>query len=130
MNQESLFHEDIYDALRSCIQALGGAKKVGAKMWPELAADKAGNRLNDSLNTQRREHLNPEQVLFILSESRKINCHLGMHYLADRCDYKRPEAIEPEDEMAKLQREYIQMVRQMQKIAGQLQHVSEMSAAK
>lgn len=126
MDQVELFHEDIYEALRTCIQALGGPKKVGSVLWPEPTVEKAGNRLNDCINVQRREQLNPEQVLWILTESRKIGCHAAMYFIADNCDYQRPEPIEPEDEQAKLMREFIQMGKRMEKISAQMSRMTDL----
>jgi len=123
MEQMTLVHEDIYEALRTCVQALGGSKKVGVRLWPELAADKAGNRLSDALNAGKRDVLNPEQVMLILRESRRINCHVAMYYLADACDYHRPDPLEPSDELALLQREYIQSVKQQQQLAKRMEQM-------
>ncbi len=33
------FFEDINDALREAVRALGGVKQVGALLWPEVAPD-------------------------------------------------------------------------------------------
>lgn len=123
MEQLNLVHEDFYDALRTCVQSLGGNKKVGVLLWRELGADKAGNRLSDALNSAKRDVLNPEQVLLILREARRVNCHVGMHYLADSCDYHRPDPIEPADELALLQREYIQSVKQQQQLAKRMEQM-------
>ncbi len=128
MEQEQLFHEDIYEALRTCVQALGGAKAIGSALWPEMPVDKAGNRLNDALNTAKRDVLNIEQVLFILTEARKINCHAGMYFITDWCDYKRPEPMEPADEMAELQREFIQTVEKLATMEKRLKHFSNLQA--
>lgn len=127
MEQISLIHEDIYEALRTCIQAIGGAKKVGVELWPELSADKAGNRLNDSLNRSRREQLNAEQIIWILARARQANCHAGMSFIAEECGYKY-EPIEPENEQAKLMREFIEMSRRMEQISAQMQHVTALKA--
>ena len=123
MLQESLFHEDIYDALRTCVQALGGAKRVGSLLWPELPADKAGNRLNDALNTARREVLNPEQVLLIMAEARKVDCHAAMHFIAQSCNYQEPAPIQPRDEMAELQRQFVQSQKQMKRMLERMEHL-------
>jgi len=128
MEQENLFHEDIYDVLRTCVQAMGGPKKVGASLWPELAADKAGNRLNDCLNTHRREQLNPEQVLWILFHARQVNCHAGMHFIADHCDYEKPKPIEPDNEYAQLQRDFIRAQKEMKVMMQKMEHMTELKA--
>ncbi|MFK5950901.1 MAG: hypothetical protein QM500_19285, partial [Methylococcales bacterium] len=82
MEQLALYHEDIYEAIRTAIQALGGAKKVGSSLWPDKSPDKAGELLNNCLNVTRNEKLDPEQVLFISRESRKIGCHAIAEYYA------------------------------------------------
>lgn len=126
MQQESLFHEDIYDALRTCVQALGGAKRVGSLLWPEVSADKAGNRLNDALNTARREVLNPEQVLLIMAEARKVDCHAAMQFITRDCNYQDPIPVEPLDEMAELQRQFVQSQRQLAQMLKRMEHLSGM----
>ena len=129
MEQENLFHEDIYDALKSCIQALGGNKVVGARFWPEKPVDKAGEQVSDCLNRSRPQKFDPEQVLWILAESRKVNCHVGMYFIADDCDYERPNPVEPESEQAKLQREYVEAAKAMAKIAERIEHLQTLRAA-
>lgn len=123
MEQLNLVHEDIYDALRTCVQALGGAKKVGSMLWPELSADKAGNRLNDALNTSKRDVLNPEQVLLILHESRKASCHVAMYFITDECEYERPRPIEPESEFARLQREHIEAIKTIKTMTERMEQM-------
>lgn len=120
--QQELFHEDFFDALRTCVQALGGAKRVGCELWPELPADKAGNRLRDALDSARREKLSLDQLIYLLKAARKVGCHAGLYYLADACDYHRPEPLEPRDEMAELQRAYIESVRLQKQLADRMQH--------
>ncbi|MEW8193920.1 MAG: hypothetical protein AB2793_09425 [Candidatus Thiodiazotropha sp.] len=130
MTQSELFHEDIYDALRSCISVLGGAKKVGAALRPEMPIDKAGNWLNDCLNSAKRDKLDIEQVLYILREARKAGCHAAMYFIADDCDYHRPEPVEPRDEMAELQKAFIQSVQQNQKILDRMEKMQSLQNAK
>lgn len=109
MTQQSLFHEDIYEALKTIGQMYGKPKKIGAMLWPEMAADKAGERWANCLNRTRPEKLDPEQVLLVLKIGRQIGCHAGMQFISEFCGYKY-EPVEPEDEKAKLQRLYIQSV--------------------
>lgn len=42
MNQQKLWHEDIYDALRASVDALGGTKRVGHALWPAKTIEEAG----------------------------------------------------------------------------------------
>ena len=114
--QTSLFSEDIHDALKDVVRALGGMKEAGSRLRPELPAIEAGNWLKDCLNPARRERLNPEQVLWLLREGRKIGCHSAMNFIADEAGYQRPAALEPQDEAAQLQRQFIDAVQALKRI--------------
>lgn len=117
MDQQGLFHEDIYDAVRSTVQRLGGPKKVGCLLWPDQPPEKAGQRMLDCLNRDRREVLNPEQLLFLAKEGRKSDCHTILAYLCEEAGYRPPEPIEPVDEMAQLQRDHIEAVKLLKVLA-------------
>ena len=121
MNQQSLFHETLTEALQDCIRALGGAKAVGHAMRPEKSIDDARRWLLDTLNPDRAEKLAPDQVLWILKESRKVGCHAAMAYIARECGYADPQPIEPEDERETLQREYIAAVKTLSAIQTRLE---------
>jgi len=117
----SLFHESVSDALRECVGACGGLKAVGAVLWPEKGADVAGRLLADCLNDTKREKLSPEQVMLILRLSRQRGCHAGMHFMARELGYADPQPIEPEDERAKLEREFVEAARAMQRMADRIE---------
>lgn len=121
MIQPSLFHEDIWQALTDCVRALGGAKKVGATMRPELDPSDAGRWLLDCLNPARKDKLDLQQIIFLLTEARDIGCHAGMTYLCRVSGYADPSPIEPEDELASLQREFIESNREQQARAARLE---------
>lgn len=123
MNAPALFHESITDALREAVQALGGFKKVGGAMKPDKSADEAGRWLADCLNADRRERFDPDQVLWIMREARKIGCHAAANFLMRECGYADPVAIEPEDERARLEREFIDAAKTVQAIAERMQRV-------
>lgn len=122
MSQGQLFHEDVWQALRDCVSALGGSKKVGVLLRPELDAQTAGRWLLDCLNPERKEKLCVEQVLLLLRESRQANCHAGMAFITRHSGYADPLPIEPEDERAALQRDYIAAVKQLATISARLEH--------
>lgn len=106
-----LFYETIYDALGAVVSALGGPKKVGPMLWPEKTLDAAAQLLRDCLNPARKERFDPEQTLFLLKQGRAIGCHDAVNYLCAEAGYDAPRPVEPEDEMARLQREYVQAVK-------------------
>ena len=124
MNNPSLFHESLADALRECVQACGGMKTVGVLLWPEKAADIAGRLLGDCLNDAKREKLSPEQVLLLLRLARERGCHAGMHYIARDVGYSDPMPIEPEDERARLQREFIEASKHFTRLAAQMERLN------
>ena len=108
MDQPALFHESLYDALKDCVRAIGKPCEVGKAMRPEKSSDEARIWLNNCLNPDRPEKLDPEQVLWLLREARKVNCHAAIAYINRECGYADPQPIEPEDERAALQREFVE----------------------
>lgn len=121
MEQTSLFYDDINDALRTAVKALGGTKAVAVKLWPEKTISDAQSYLNDCLNTSRSAHLFPEQVLLILRWAKEKNCHDAINYICMQAGYAPPLPLDPEDELAKLQREYIAAVNLLASIAPKIE---------
>ena len=119
-----LFFDGIEDALREVVRALGGPKVVGAKLWPEIEPDKAGRRLADCMNDSRREVLSPAQVLMILRLGRQCGAHAAINYIARECGYADPAPIEPEDEIARLQREFVEATKQLGALAVQIEKMN------
>ena len=124
MHQESLIIEDIYDGLRADIQAIGGSKRVGVLLWPEMAADKAGERLLNCLNRTRPEKLDPEQVLLVIREARKVLSRATITFICDDASYTKPEPLEPETEAAQLMREFNESKKALESIAKRLERLS------
>lgn len=108
--QQALFHEDIYEALRTDVMALGGFKRVGAVLWPELAVDKAGERLNACMDRGRREKLDVEQLMLLARMSREIGSYATVFFMAEDAGFSRPTPIDPEDEKSRLQNEFVRAV--------------------
>lgn len=110
MDQTPLFHEDLNSALGYLISALGGNKQVGAALWPSMSPEKAGRKLADCLNDNHQQKFSPDDIVWLLSEGRKAGVHSVMAYLCQECGYSDPQPIEPENEAAELQRQFIQGV--------------------
>jgi hypothetical protein len=128
MMQDALFHESVNDALRAAVQALGGHKKIGAAMRPELPADQAGSWLRDCLNPDRREKLSPEQVVWVLREARRIGYHGAATYILHECGYAEATPVEPEDERAQLQRMFIESVKAQNAITERMERLMSASS--
>lgn len=113
-------YESLYDALHACVRALGGAKGVGLRMRPEKGMDAAQGWLLDCLNPHRAEKLDPEQVLWLLRESRRVGCHEAMEFIAGEAGYATPAPITRETEQATLQREFIAAVAKQERLIASM----------
>lgn len=119
--QQALFHEDINAALSGLVAALGGAKVVGSKLYPDLPMDGAARRLLDAVNPDRAQQLSQTQFLTLLRWGREAGYHQLMEYLADEAGYTRPSPLSLEDEQAELRRQVIEMGQRLELIARRLQ---------
>jgi hypothetical protein len=121
MAQEALFYESFNDALSAVIQSCGGAKPVACKMWPEKTPDAAHRLLLACLNESRVERLTPDQVLFLLRLGREVGSHAAINYISRESGYADPQPIEPDDEKARLQREFIDAQKNMSQLAMRME---------
>lgn len=127
LHTEPLFYDDIEDALREVVRQAGGPKVVGAKLWPEIEPDKAWRRLSDCLNDTRREVLSPAQVMLLLRIGRQVGCHAAINFMARECGYADPSPVEPEDEVARLQREFVEATKALGSMAARIEAVQSRS---
>lgn len=124
MEQSSLFHESVTEALRAAVAMLGGAKLVANMLWPEKSPDEANRHLLDCLNPDRAARLDPDRLILLLKLARAKGIHTAMAWIATEIGYA-VQPIEPEDEDAELQRQFIasvehqdELVRRMEKLRG------------
>ena len=106
--QDRLFITDIYDALGDLVRALGGPKAAGLALKPEKTGEDAAGWVKDCLNRNRREKFDPEQILWLLRRGREVGCHEPINWICANAGYSAPEPKEPETELAKLLREYLE----------------------
>ena len=121
--QMSLHHESIADALREVIQAAGGPKAVGERMFPDMPIDHAASRIRDCLNHDRRDRFTPDQVMMILRMGHQAGCHAGMIFIARELGYSDPVPVEPEDEVARLQREFVEASKSLMTMANKIERM-------
>lgn len=100
-------HDRLEDALDEVIRACGGHKQFAAGMWPTKTLVDATNHLTACINPERRERFTPSQVMYILKKGREARCHVAMQFITEHTGYAEPIAVEPEDERAQLQRDFI-----------------------
>lgn len=121
MEGAALFYDSFLEALRDDVLALGGPKVVGKQLFPEKDLEPARNTLNDCLNPARRERLTDEQERLIIRRAREVRgFSAALYFLCDDCGFERPKAINPEDERAKLMREFTEGVKRLDAIAERL----------
>lgn len=120
MNQNTLFHEDIYDALNTDIMACGGKKVVGNALRPKLAVNAAGEWVANCLNRTRAEKFDAEDILFIKTLAKQAGSFATYFFEADQIGMTHALPIEPEDEKARLQREFINAVGALKSIETRL----------
>lgn len=122
-----LFYESWEDALRDDVRALGGSKVVAASLWPEKTDPIAArNKLNDAMNTERRERLTQEQELFIMRRAKEVRgFSAAMFFLCDEVGTERPKSKDPQDETAALQREFIESVRRNERILHRMEALAQ-----
>lgn len=117
---EQSFPESWHDALVGCIKAAGGSKVVGHRLFPDKLVDAAQRHLLNCMDDHRAERLTPDQVVLILRLAREKGCHTGMAYLAHSLGYAPPQPIEPRDETAELQRQFIAATAELGKMAERI----------
>lgn len=88
MQAEMPFYESPEAALKACVEALGGAKKVGCKLFPDKAVDNARDYLLACLNDGRAEKLGYSQILFIFREAKQAGFHGGWDYWSREAEYE------------------------------------------
>lgn len=102
MNQSSLFHESLADAIGADIAASGGFKVVAGKLWP--AESNATQKLRNCLNADQPHKLAPDELLQIKRIAYEHGSTATVDFEAQQLGYQCTW-IDPEDEAAKLDRE-------------------------
>ena len=124
MQDQFAIYDDVYDALRAAIQALGGTKAVAVKLWSSKAPTAAQTELLDALNRERPRKLTPEEFMQILAWAREAGFHSLMSYMSDQVGYEA-KPIEPQDELAKLQRAFVDSVQAQRGIADRIERLTQ-----
>lgn len=121
--QPEFMPESLTDALVECVKAAGGSKVVGAALWPEKLVDAAQRHLLNCLKDGRAENLHPDQVVMRLARAK--GCHVGMQYMAHQLGYAEPQPVEPRDEVAELQRQFVEATKAMAAMAARMEQLQE-----
>ena len=92
------------EALAEDIKALGGRKKVAARLWPGDDEETANDRLKAALSPGHRQALKPSEVLKIKLWARDASSYAVVNFEAQELGY-RVEWIAPQDEADELRRD-------------------------
>ena len=122
MDELELF-DNIDEALSGVVIALGGAKKVGHLLRPDLPIDQAATYVRDRINTDRRELFSPQQVVFLFKKARDAGYHAGMRWFAGECGYTGTRPAELDEQKADLQRQFIAAIGAAERLGKQLQRL-------
>jgi hypothetical protein len=115
-------YETPEDALKAAVSALGGPKKVGVLLWPQLEdqPDKAGRKLADHLNDERAEKLSLEQVVFIFRKAKQVGFHDGMYAFNRMCGYSPSKPMDDAEELARKSAEAMALLEQLQRTQDEI----------
>lgn len=121
MSQAKLFYDGFEDAAKAVVICCGGPKEVGAKLWPAKSADAARTRLLDCLNPERQEKLGADEIMLLARLGRDVGCHAIMEWITAEAGYAAPVPVDPDDQKAELQRQFIGAVAELGAMAKRIE---------
>lgn len=129
MDQLELPPTSVREALESEIMLAGGWRLVAKALYPEKykeSPDSAIRFLRNQVNPEHHQKLDYYQAQLIKQLAReKAGRSALVEFDCSDLAYSKPSPIEPEDEKAKLQREYINSVKTLERLASQLGKFSQ-----
>lgn len=118
--QQLRMNDNEFDAIGDDIKALGGPKAAAGIFFPAKTPDQGAATLRAWANPGRQEEPDFGQLMMLIEEARKrVGFSEVARYMECRLN-ARIEFLSPEDERAKLQREYIAAVNRLQSLASRL----------
>lgn len=124
MEQQPLFFESVFDALKHITHVVG-PKTAGAALFPTKPNPEAAARsLSDKLNSHHGEKLDIEQVIHLLRLGKDAGCHVAIEYICSASGYSKPNPIDPSDEKAELQRTFIKSVQDLSLLASRIKSIN------
>lgn len=115
-----LFHDSFNEAIRDAVKALGGSKQVAPLLWPTKGVESASRYLDDCLNQDRNAKLGPEELLTIARLARQHGIHCIADFFCQESGYGKPTPIDPQDQVAAMQQEFIASVKILQQIEARV----------
>lgn len=113
------------DALIELVKTLGGSKVVGVKLWPAKGIEAAQRHLLACLNAERSEKLALEEVVHIMRLGREAGQHSAMAWICQELGYSTPSPLSREDEVDRLQRDFIAATKSLALMAERIQTLQD-----
>jgi hypothetical protein len=123
--QPSLFVDTSEDAIRDTVRGLGGAKVVGPLIWRSKPPGRAERDLLDCMNPNNPRELSFDEILLIGRLGREAGIHLLAGFVNMELGYAPPIPIDPTDEKAELQRQYIASVEEQKRINARMERLAK-----
>jgi hypothetical protein len=120
-HQLPLIVDDYYEALAATVAAIGGFKRVGSELRPEMPIDHAGRWLSDCCNPHREHELKPSQLALIRRRARDVGVHILATWEMREAGYADPSPVVIEDEKAELKRQFITAQRAMAELVRKME---------
>lgn len=118
-----LFYDDEFDALAQTISnSEKTLKECAHYLRPDLKPDSAYAWLKECLNPKGDTRLKFGQIISLCRFCERFD---ALFYMADECQHERPTRKNPEDELAALQRTYIESVQLQRRIADRLEKLTQ-----
>jgi len=128
--QEQLFYEDVYEAMKAVVAYLGGAQKVGPKMWPKKSDRQAWKDLLDCLNRNNDRKLDPEEIIMLFRMGRDAGFHSAWHWVNGEAGYHKPSPTSPTEEAESILTRAADLARESRAVALQLERLHQTGALK
>jgi hypothetical protein len=119
--QQIRFNDNEFDAIGDDIKALGGAKQAAGVFFPTRTPDQGAATLRAWTNPNRGEEPDFGQLMMLIEQSRQRAGYSAVaRYMEQRLNC-RIEFLSPEDERARLQKQFVDAVGVFQSLAKRLE---------
>lgn len=117
--QSKLFFEDEFEALNLMVSnSQKTPKQLASYLFPHLKPDSAYARLKACFNPEKDERLTFGQIIAAM---KFCQCYEPLMFACDETLHGRPARVEPQDEKAELQRQFIQTTKLLSVMADRIE---------
>jgi hypothetical protein len=119
--QQLRINDNEFDAIGDDIKAIGGLKQAAGLFFPTRTPDQGAATLRSWSNPNRAEEPDFGQLMVLIEEARKRAGYSEVaRYMEQRLNC-RIEFLSPEDERARLHKQYADAVADLKRIAERLE---------